>query len=293
MSGFTTPDSALAAAVLRSPAGPERDELAAGFASDLRPLAEARLHQAPDLRRFGDAADLVQAFLAHILERRKLTVLLRPVAAGQPLVPRVRRSFVNFLVSLLRKPAVPASAEPLGTGEGEVDPADRPDPWPDITARVAAQLAAVREAGPALSIDVPLHAVLLLDERVRLTRAIVGAFAPEDGSTVGNQTAADLAEWLADWTDAERAQPLPPHGTSLAGAWAALRQQTGDRPDQADPAAIAGVLGIGRGMWNTWVSRARLRLAQYLGAPRARELFPYWPPGPFQQAAAAEEGDRG
>jgi hypothetical protein len=131
--------------------------------------------------------------------------------------------------------------------------------------------------------------VLLLDERLRLVKAIAASFAPEDGKTVGNQTVGELAEAISVWTTAEADQPLLAQGLTLDQVWRAVRQQTEDCPQHADPALVGAILGVSRWAWNNWVRRGRNRLVQCVGPARARELFPYWPDAPFEQADADTE----
>lgn len=285
----------LAATILQAPTEAAHNQLAEHLSAVLLPLAQRWLGQAPDLRHFGDAEDLIHGFLYQLLAPRqqgqttKLVVLLQPIASGEKeLAPRVKRSFVNYLYSLLRKRRLAHSAMPLGSGAGEINPESPPDHWQLITERVREQIVAIRGAKPALGVDVPLHAVILLDERLRLARAIAESFVPEDGTTIGNMTIAELAEAVTDWS-AEAEQPLPTRARTLAQVWQEICRQTQGQPQRAAPSLIAGILGVSRAVWNTWVTRGRVRLVRYLGVNRVRELFPYWPPGPFEQAEAQAE----
>jgi hypothetical protein len=281
---------ALAAAVLAQPAGPAREELAQLLTTALQPLATRRAWASPDLRRLGDADDLIQEFLlTKVLPPSKLVVVLRGVATGdKDLLPRVKRGFINFLFSRLRKAAPPLSAIPLGSGAEAIDPQAPPDRWGLITERVAEQTATLRAARNDLNVEVPLHAILLLDERIRLARSIIVSFTPDDGRTVGNQTAYEMAESVTDW-GADGATLLTPTGPPLDTAWKQLRAQTEDRPLAATAELIARVLGISRIAWSVWLTRGRMRLVLVRGEPAIRELFPNWPDGPFRQAAARRE----
>ncbi|HYT91573.1 MAG TPA: hypothetical protein VEL76_22865, partial [Gemmataceae bacterium] len=129
-----------------------------------------------------------------------------------------------------------------------------------------------------------------LNERLTLAGWIAESFATGDGGTIGNDTVREMVEAIAPWTPAEETTLMPPLTVALLAAWKQICDNTEDRPQQAGAAEVAAVLGTSAANWLQQVLRGRVRLACLLGAAAARELFPYWPPTPFAQAAAREEG---
>jgi hypothetical protein len=295
MTDTTADDSALACQVVEERSQTAISQLLGRYSPRLHERATKKLTRTPALARHGDADDLVQMFLLQkVLPPEKQGVMFAPVAGGRiPLWPRLCASFDNFLRSLLRRKALPMSAQPVGQEEDEYNPEDRSvEVMPVLRQRVADQFAAVRELPAPARGAVPYGAVLLLTERVRLAQQVADSYAPEDGRTVGNQGLREVVEDLAPWTPAEEATPLPPRGVELGAAWRQVCEQTEGRPQLAGPAAIARALGGNAAAWTQWLSRGRVHLVRRLGLARARELFPWWPPRSFERGAGAEtEGE--
>ena len=295
MSDTAADDSERARAALEEGSDSAFTLLLETYQPRLRERAARRLRHYPALARHGDADDLVQQFLHDKLvppPRRR--VMLTPVAQGtRPLWPRLCASFENWLCSALRGKTLPFSERPVGGGEDEYDPEDHPaEVWPDIAERITAQLDAIHSLPAPVRGAIPYAAVLLLNERVLLARQVADSFAPEDGRTVGNQGLREIVEILAAWLPAERSTALPPRGLELAAVWEQLCKATEDRPQCAGPADLADVLGASKATWLQWVCRGRVKLVRHLGPNAARQLFPWWPPTAFEQAAAAaREGE--
>jgi len=281
-------DRRLAVAALADPSGKGRDDLVAGVLQRLRALAERQLRHMPI--HLGDADDLVQEFLAKkVLPSEKLGKLLGPVVAGtRPLWLRLNRSLVNFLNSLRRRKRVRVDCA-AGIGEGEHDAQDKStDIFPDIFDRMATQLQVIRQAFPVPERGVPHGATLLLSERLWLAVTFAKAYEPADEQTTGNQTISEMVEAVAAWTEDDAARVLSP-GLVLKAAWAAILDQTGQRPQKADPGLVAGIVGVPRGRWLQWLCRARKELPSRVGSGQARRLFSHWPSGPVERAEAAGE----
>jgi len=270
----------LAEQVLQAPRGEAMDRLVAGLYLRLLGLARRELVAKPDLSRIGQAEDLVQDFLTNkVLPERKLRVLLQPIAEGrQPLWPRLSRSLVDYLYSLLRKPRPPVCAD-LAYREAapQNEPESHREPRILLRRRLLEQLGAIRNAFPGQSGRAPHGPALLLQERLHLAAAVAHSGWVEEGQTVEGLSLPELVELLTPWTSPEEGASLAPGGeATLGAAWEQAKARTQGSPQDADANLVAAILGITRGRWHQWTSRARCRVIEQLGEQAGRNLFPHW-----------------
>jgi hypothetical protein len=288
-------DRALATAALQDPTGPARDRLVLRLLPPLEALARAKSSSWPRLRAQTETPDMVQGFLtAKVLPLPRLQVLLAPVVAGtKPLLPRVGYAFIQYLKDLDRRAKRTPPTVPLG-GRDELDPADAPaqtiDPWPDVTAHIAAQQEAICQTFPVPASGPPFGAVLLLEVRLDLAQAIAASFQPPDGRTAADPTLVEVVETVAGWTAADTARVFATSRATLGQVWEEILQRTERQPQFATRSQVLDIVHVSPDTWNQWKSRARKRLLAALGLTAARRLFPTWPQGVFERAAESEQG---
>jgi hypothetical protein len=106
---------------------------------------------------------------------------------------------------------------------------------------------------------VDLHAVLLLQVRLRIARSVWRSRAPNISPPTGE--AATVAEGLLPWREQEMGRAIRDGAATLADTWARLRPLL-DRPPHEWTAkriceAATGSTPVNAGEWGRWVYRVR------------------------------------
>jgi hypothetical protein len=227
---------------------------------------------------FGDAADLVNAFLAEkVLPHRQARLMLGGPAHGEvPLGPRLVLSLRNFCVDVLR--AGPPVGERDASDTLKVAEAREDVPLPDyedVARAIARQLDAIRVALP-LQRGAPYRLALLLRHRLDWAGAFDGVRLPDAHGGDGVEFTLPTLERLTAWENDEQQTRLGESVVSLGNAWELLRPQLLAAADRRlSSADVAGTLRVPRDLWDQWVSRGRRRLREQPGT-EYREVFAIW-----------------
>ena len=160
-------------------------------------------------------------------------------------------------------------------------PAASTDPLPaceEVESVLARQMAAIRAAcamrrrprGAAY------RESLLLCQRLDMAGAFDGVELRSERT--GQPVLLDLSrlEQLTVWTDDETVMPLVEGGVALGSLWQQVRTMLLESPERhVSIEQLAPLIPVGRGLWNTWISRGRRKVRAMLGADCAG-LFATW-----------------